>query len=58
MQCIGTPQHIKNNFGTGYLITLVIQEDKIDEVMVLSQKIMPNAKFKEYMCGHLFLHLE
>src|SRR5699024_5349448 len=49
-QCLGTIQHLKNNFGSGYILEITFKPSgklKGDDIFALARQIFPNAKVLE-----------
>lgn len=53
IKCIGTSLYLKNNYGDGYKITIVVHPDKVDRAMKLMAKIVPTAKLLDESGGNI-----
>ena len=46
-KCIGSIQHLKNRFGSGYSLTVRCQEEKTGEVVARMAQMLPSATLQE-----------
>jgi len=46
-KCLGSIQHLKNRFGSGYTLTIRCEEGKTIQVIERIQKLLPQADLKE-----------
>ena len=46
-QCLGSIQHLKNRFGSGYSLTVRCQEARVGEVQRRMGELMPDAEILE-----------
>ena len=46
-QCLGSIQHLKNRFGSGYSLTVRCQEARVGEVQRRMGELMPDAEMLE-----------
>lgn len=47
MKCVGTSLNLKNTYGDGYRINLIIHPDNEDKVISLMKRIAPSNKFQD-----------
>jgi ABC-type multidrug transport system ATPase subunit len=49
LQCIGSPQHIKNKFGAGFNVVLrVAKQEDMDTVKLGIRELFPDSLLKVY----------
>ncbi|ORX83599.1 P-loop containing nucleoside triphosphate hydrolase protein, partial [Anaeromyces robustus] len=53
IKAIGNGVHLKNKFGTGYHISMIAKEKKIDEIKNKVQEFVPGAKLEDDSAGAL-----
>ena len=46
-QCLGSIQHLKNRFGSGYSLTVRCQEARVGEVQRRMGELLPDAEMRE-----------
>ena len=46
-QCLGSIQHLKNRFGSGYSLTLRCEKDKLENVKESMMRLLPSALLLE-----------
>ena len=47
VQCVGSPLKLKNIFGNGYRISMISEQNRINEVKNLMSRVAPNSQFME-----------
>ncbi|KAJ3446745.1 abc transporter a family member 1-related [Anaeramoeba flamelloides] len=45
LRCVGTSLHLKNKFGTGYRISMIVHEGQIDNIKKVVEEQLPNCFF-------------
>ena len=46
-KCLGSIQHLKNRFGSGYSLTVRCQENNSDKVQKTLEDLLPHAQLQE-----------
>jgi ATP-binding cassette subfamily A (ABC1) protein 1 len=57
IQCIGSAQHLKCRFGSGYLVEVRCGAGYIDACIALCQRVMPSAEVQEVHGGYVRLRV-
>lgn len=47
IQCVGTPQQLKNMHGKGYRVSMICQKEHVLEVKKIVEKVVPSSLFLE-----------
>jgi ABC-type multidrug transport system ATPase subunit len=52
LRCLGSNQHLKDKFGSGYRLSLSFKEEQTYQVQEFVHQLFPNANLLETMEGH------
>lgn len=56
-KCVGTPLYLKNAFGDGYRINLVIETGNEDRVQSLMKQLAPSSNLLDISAGSMVFSL-
>ena len=55
LHCVGTPLYLKNNFGDGYRLTIVTNNQETDKVIKRIQEVLPSCHILEKNAGSIII---
>jgi len=58
LKCLGSPQHLKNRFGDGYMINVRCNSNSEDRVLLEIEGTMPEARLREKRNCQIVWHVE
>ena len=58
LKCIGSPLHLKNRFGLGYRLNIVVAPENIEAIQEWMEKLCPNAQLSSSHAGSLTFEMK
>nr|QST14975.1 ABCA1-1 protein [Diaphanosoma celebensis] len=58
LKCLGSPQHLKNRFGNGYMINVRCKKDSVEQVLEQVRAVLPEGRLRERRHCQLVWHVQ